>query len=291
MQRRAAAAYFLFFLVISVAAYAYIGVAESQRPVVSDDLDPTATLENESTFQTGGTTYTATNIHLSTGGGGGHGGGGGGSMVGTLTWTNESARYTATLSNGSTVTRSNTTYLVTTSNATGEVTLTEQFNVSAMLRADDSVENSLAQQNGTDYVVYRENDSLEPLSEWLPEPETRTYTVGDSYDYQADGGTQSTTIVAVSDSEATLEWFAPKDREVELSEGGNVTLGGTTYFAHFPNHHTVQLVSVDQLDTYHEQLDRQDYFHERKNGLWGVSILSGIAAVLLLGMAYMPTRG
>ena len=169
MQRRAAAAYFVFFLVLSVAAYAYIGVAESQRPEVN--IDGTAELKNESSFQVNGTTYTASEIGLS-GGGGGHGGGGG-SMAATLSWQNQT------------------------------------------------------------------------------------------------GANQTT----------------------ELSEGGNVTLQGQQYFAHFPDHKTVQIISIDKYPQYKTTLSEQDYFHERTNGLWGISILSGIAAVMMLGMAYLPTRG
>jgi len=289
MQRRAAAAYFVFFLVISVAAYAYIGVAESQRPEV--DLEPAAELENDSTFEVDGTTYTASDIHLSTGGGGGHGGGGGGEMVATLSWTNESAQYTATLEANSTTTYQNDTYRVFTDNESQRLGLREEQNVTQLLREDDAVENSLATQNGTEYVVYRENDSLRPVDEWLPEPETRAFSVGDTFEYQTDSGTQQTTVASVSEEGATLEWTAPRDNEVELTEGANVTLGGQGYFAHFPDHHTVQLIDSDQHVAYQQTLDEQDYFHERKNGLWGISILSGVGAVLMLGMAYLPNRG
>src|SRR6056297_915585 len=98
MQRRAAAAYFVFFLVVSVAAYAYIGVAESQRPEVQLDGQE---LTNDSTFTSDGQTYTVSNIHMA--GGGGHGGGGG-SMAADLSWTNNSSQYTATIESGSTTT-------------------------------------------------------------------------------------------------------------------------------------------------------------------------------------------
>jgi hypothetical protein len=288
MQRRAAAAYFVFFLVVSVAAYAYIGVAESQRPVV--ELDETAELENDSSFTMDGTTYTASDIHLSTGGGG-HGGGGGGEMVATLSWTNESAQQTATLEAGSTTTYQNDSYQVFTDNESQRLGLQEEQNVTQLLREDDAVENSLATQNGTDYVVYRENDTLRPVDEWLPEPQTYEFSVGDSYEHQTGEGTQQTTIASVSEDGATLEWTAPRDEEVELSEGTNVTLGGQDHFAHFPDHHTVQLINSDQYAAYQQTLDEQDYFHERTNGLWGISILSGVGAVLMLGMAYLPNRG
>ncbi|MDS0278767.1 hypothetical protein NDI85_13260 [Halomicroarcula sp. S1AR25-4] len=289
MQRRAAAAYFAFFLVVSVAAYAYIGVAESQRPEVS--LEANANLTNDTTFTVDGTTYTASNIHMSSGGGGGHGGGGGGSMVADLSWTNDSWQYSGTVENGSTTSIDNTTYQVTTSNESNTVTFTEQLNASQLAIEDPAVEDSLATQNGTQYVVYEENGTLQPVSEWLPEPETRTYQQSETIPYQSDSGVQQTTLSQVSTDSATVTWVAPRDRTVELTEGGNVTLQGQQYFAHFPNHDSVQLVSVDEYPTYQEQLDSQEYFHERKNGLWGVSILAGIAAVLMLGMAYLPTRG
>jgi len=166
MQRRAAAAYFVFFLVISVAAYAYIGVAESQRP--EPQLDGPE-LTNGTSFTADGTTYTASNIHRTSGGD--HGGGG--EMVAELTWTGESG-----------------------------------------------------------------------------------------------------------------------EEMVELSEGGNVTLAnGETYFAHFPDETTVQVTNADQYGVYTAALADQDYFKERMNGFWGISILSGMAAVLMLGMAYLPVRG
>ncbi|MBV0900185.1 hypothetical protein [Haloarcula salina] len=289
MQRRAAAAYFAFFLVISVAAYAYIGVAESQRPHVT--LDASAELTNESTFTVGGTTYTASNIHMAGGGGGGHGGGGGGSMAADLSWTNESSRYTATLEHNATTTYQNESYRVLTDANESTVTLREELNVSALLAQDSAVKNTLATQNGSQYVVYRSNNTQVPLEEWLPEPATRTFSTGDTYPHQTDSGTQETAIVNVSESGATLEWFAPRDNTVELSEGGNVTLNDQRFFAHFPDHHTVEIVSAQHYGEYQTQLSEQDYFKERTNGLWGVSILSGIAAVLMLSMAYLPNRG
>ena len=286
MQRRAAAAYFLFFLVVSVAAYAYIGVAESQRPEV--DLDGQA-LTNDSTFTSGGQTYTVSNVHMS-GGGGGHGGGGG-AMAADLSWTNNSSQYTATIEAGSTTTLDNTTYNVSVDDATSTLVLTAEQNVTQLLQEDSAVYDSLATREGERFVVYRANNSTQSLQEWLPEPETVTYTTGDQYPYQAEGGTQTTTLTNVTGSSATVEWTAPRQRTVELSEGGNVTLEDDRYFTHFPDHSTVQIVSVDQYSQYQETLAGQTYFHERKNGLWGISILSGIASVLMLGMAYLPNRG
>ncbi|MFC6756485.1 MULTISPECIES: hypothetical protein [Haloarcula] len=279
MQRRAAAAYFLFFLVVSVAAYAYIGVAESQRPAV--DIEGPE-LTNDSEFSSGDQTYTVSNIQPT---------GDDGTMAAELAWTNNSSQYTETVDDGSEVTRNNTTYDVSTDNATGTLTLTAQQNVTQLLQEDSEVYNSLATRDGTDYVVYRADNSTQPVEEWLPEPETVTYTTGDQYPYEADDGTQTTTLSEVTNSSATVEWTASREETAELSEGGNVTLADGQYFAYFPDQSTVKIISSDKYSQYQETLAAQDYFHERKNGLWGISILSGIASVLMLGMAYLPNRG
>lgn len=75
---------------------------------------------------------------------------------------------------------------------------------------------------------------------------------------------------------------------VQLEHRSNVTLQGTTYLAFFPNNETVYL--TQDFEAYHQETSRIERFHEHVSGLWGVSILSGIAAALLLGMAYLPSR-
>lgn len=292
MQRRAAAIYFVFFLVVGAAAYAYIGVAQSsQQPAFNVD-GPTLAGNESTTID--GTEYTAAEVgHESSGGGGGHGGGGGeGALVATLEWTNDSARQTATLENESTVTYQDTSYTVLVANGSdvSSFTLREELNVSAILANDDAVENSVATRNDTEYVVYRENDSLHPLSEYLPEPDTRQFSTGDSYQYEGN----ETTVAEVTSSGVTLEWTGPVANSEELQEGTNVTLAnGEQYFAHFPDgqDEAVMLVSVDQYESYQATVSQRDYLGERVNGLWGIVIISGSAAFLILSMAYMPHRG
>ena len=66
---------------------------------------------------------------------------------------------------------------------------------------------------------------------------------------------------------------------------------GDRYFAHFPNSHEVTLVPGDQYPQYAETVDQRDYFGERLAGLWGVVIVSLLAAIFLLATSYLPTRG
>ena len=289
MQRRAAAIYFVFFLVVGAAAYAYIGVAQStQQPEF--DVDGTTLQGNESTT-IDGTQYTIAELGHASGGGGGHGGGGGeGALVATLEWTNESAVQTATIENGSSVTLQNASYTVAIPNGSNvsSFTLREEQNVSAILANDPAVKNSLATQNDTDYVVFRENNSLRPAAEYLPAPETRQFATGDRFRYE---GTR-TTVADVSSGSITLEWTGPVDNSVDLQEGTNVTLAnGDTFFAHFPNEEAVSLVPVEQYDQYESTVSQRGYFDERVNGLWGVVIIAWSAAFLVLSMAYLPHRG
>ena len=288
MQRRAAAIYFAFFLVVGAAAYAYIGVAQStQQPQFSLDG---ATLEGNESTTIDGTQYAVAEVGHASGGGGGHGGGGGGELVATLEWVNQSARQTASLDNGSSTTYRGTSYTVVIGNGSdvSSFTLREEQNVTALLANDSAVENSLATRDGTDYVVFRSNDSIRPAAEYLPAPRTRQFSTGDTYPYQGN----ETTVVEVTPEAATLAWTGPQSRSAELQEGANVTLAnGQRYFAHFPNDHAVSLVPIGQYGDYAATLAERSYFDERINGLWGIVIVSGLAAFLVLSMAYMPSRG
>ncbi|QCC50890.1 hypothetical protein [Halapricum salinum] len=83
MQRRAAAAYFVLFMVISAGAYAYLGMAEQPQIDVPGE---TYAVDDELTV--GDQTYTVDSISNGSG---------------SLTWGTSDARYTATLANNSTV--------------------------------------------------------------------------------------------------------------------------------------------------------------------------------------------
>jgi hypothetical protein len=121
MQRRAAAIYFVFFLVVGAGAYAYIGVAEqSHQPQYQ--LDGT-TVESEGNATIDSTQYTLSKISHSEGG---HGSGG--ALVADLKWTNESFTFTDTIENNSTVDIENESYQVVIANETGVSTFTLRQN-------------------------------------------------------------------------------------------------------------------------------------------------------------------
>ncbi|NIS28670.1 MAG: hypothetical protein GWN07_01110, partial [Actinobacteria bacterium] len=76
--------------------------------------------------------------------------------------------------------------------------------------------------------------------------------------------------------------------EERLSEGDQIELGGTTYVAHYPDESTLVLDS--DVEAYQQEVAVVDKYQERINGLWGVSILSGLSALLLLSLSYLPSR-
>ena len=148
-------------------------------------------------------------------------------------------------------------------------------------------------QDGLEYVTYRSNDTNVPLSEYLPEPAAETFEQGDTVEYE----NTTTTMSEVTSDVATLSWTISESTERELAEGGNVTLADdNSYFAHFRGHSEEDLrvilaPSDSDWSAYQTGLGRQDYYHERQNGLWGVIYITAIASLLIVGLAYMPVRG
>lgn len=272
MQRRAAAIYFVLFLAIAAGSFGYITVVDAQRPEI--DVQGQKVSDGD-ILRVDGQVYVA-----SVSGG-----------SGKLAWTNQSAKATASLPDNSTATYNNQSWTVVIEDRTdvSEFTLREQLNVSAILANDTAVENETVTIDGQRQVVYRENDTLEPLDEYLPAPERLTFAVGDRYRYPSqDDGLVNATVTNVTPSAAELTWPSPKENTVSLSAGGNVTLGDTQYIAYFPNNNTVVLTK--DVQGYLEDVNRQAYFTERKNGLWAVSIISFMTAVILLGAAYLPVK-
>jgi hypothetical protein len=357
MQRRVAAIYVVFFLVMGASAYSVIAVAE--QPAV--DLEGDSYAQGD-TFSVDDREYVVAELDA-----GGEGEEDGGEAVATLAWTNESAQHTATLGNNSTVApirasfpgqqslhtatleegdtvtfngsdatvsipdvespsnfslvqdgnetetfafndtfvyRGNATTVASVSS--GEVTLiwgdsyrvlvpnesdptsfrmVQQFNVSERLAADPAVENeTITRADGRRYVVFAANGSTQPLEEYLPEPDEGRLSEGDTMTVARN----ETTVANVTSTGVVVEWTGPKTNTVEVVGGENVTLNGQQFVVLFEGD-SVQL--SPQVEEYQETLSRQDYFKERQNGLWGVTLLSGFAAMFIVGLAYLPVRG
>lgn len=315
MQRRTAAIYVVFFVVVAIAAYSFTTVAEEPSISVAGQ-----SYSQGQTVPAGGTNWT---VNVSDG-------------SGELSTVNESARFTASLANNSSVLFRNGTYqpapngsaggegtgtaspsgtstpdTVGTSAPTADsggssgtrfrvviantsagnasnvssFTLRQQIDAIARLRSDPTVaDTALTAANGTRFVRYR-NGTTQPLGEYLPTPTTRNVSVGDSFPYK----NNSTTVESVNTSGATLAWQGNLTRTQEFEEGTNVTLGGTTYVAHFPTNSTVTL--SQNVSGYQAEQAAVQRFNNRILGLWGIVIISLFAAILIVGLAYLPVRG
>lgn len=266
MQRRAAAVYGAFFLVVALGSYGMIAAASAPAITVED---PDHRVADGGEFTVGGTTYA---VSASDG-------------RATLTWTDPTTEYDVTWEEEDTVTFQGTNYTVAIPDAADPqiVELTE------VRPLPDGVETT--EVNGTEYaVVEGEDDSQElvPLDEYLTDrygpAEERSLEQGETYDYQGN----QTTVASVENDSATLAWTAPGSKEERVEEGVQIELGGDTYVAHFPTPSTLVLDS--DLEAYEAEVAVVDSYDERINGLWGVAILSGLSAMLLLAFSYLPSR-
>jgi hypothetical protein len=270
MQRRAAAVSVAVFLLIAAGSFAFIGAA--QQPGIEVQQDRTLALQD--TPEVGGIQYNVSSLSEGSA---------------TMEWTNESARYTATLGNDTNVSYQNESYHLTVEDATDPTafTLREVQNVSTILANDPEVYNETYTSEGERYVRYRSDGSVQPLEEYLPEPRTERFAESEDYPYE----NQTATVDAVTNASVQLSWTAPRANSISISESANVTLGSnpeTTYVAHFPDAST--LVLSQDFAGYQASLDAQAYYQERVNGLWGVVVAAGTVAVLLTMFAYLPSR-
>ncbi|AZH24218.1 hypothetical protein [Haloplanus aerogenes] len=286
MQRRAAAIYVAFFIVLGAASYSVIATATA--PTVGFE-NPDHRLSEGDQFSVENRQYTVSAISAEvSSGGGGHGGGATVTRSGQLTWTNDSARYTQTWDHNSTVTYQDETYrvMVGEGDDPSSFRLVEEINRTAILQDDPAVNDETVTLNGTEYVVRESNGSrtLTPASEYFPTPASTQYQEGESLQFQGN----TTTVADVTTDGATLAWTAPKTNTVDVGNEANVTVNGQQYFAYFPDNSTLVLES--DYGVYQEQTEEIDTYHDHVNGLWGVSIVSFATAIMLLGMAYMPSR-
>ncbi|WP_049934864.1 hypothetical protein [Haloplanus natans] len=285
MQRRAAAIYVAFFIVLGAASYSVIATATA--PTIGFE-NPDHRLAEGDQFSVDNRQYTVSSISAETSGGGGHGGAPSVTRSGELSWTNDSARYTQTWEHNATITYQDEEYRVLVEDADDPTSfqLVEEINRSAVLQADTAVNDETVTVNGTEYVVREagDNRTLIPASEYFPTPSTTQYAEDDTLQFQGN----ATTVADVTGEGATLAWTAPRTNTVSVSNEANVTVNGQQYFAYFPDNSTLVLES--DYNVYQEQVNEIDSYRDHVNGLWGVSIVSFSTAIMLLGMAYLPSR-
>ena len=288
MQRRAAAIYVAFFLVVGAASYSLIATAA--EPTIGFE-NPEYELSQGDTFEIGGQQYTASTVETTVeeSSGGGHGGGGGATVShsATFAWTNESALYTQTWENNTTVTYEDEEWVVVIPNESdpSSVTLRESIDRAGILANDTAADNETVTRDGGEFVIITENGSatLVPAGEYFPDPAEQQLSEDEPIQFEG-----NETRVDVGTDAVTLSWNAPRQNTVQAGNHANVTLSGQTYFTHFSTNTTVVL--TQDFAGYRAQTNEIDSFHEQKNGLWGVTIVSGASVVFLVGLAFLPSR-
>jgi len=282
MQRRAAAIYFVFFLVIGAGAFGLIQATE----------EPTVTMEGDAytegdTVDLGDRTWTVSSPS---------------SGSGELSWTNESAVITTTVDNGSeipasdvnwegqTVTNGSYLLVVQTEDVSDprEADFVEQRDIQAMVEADPALYNETITQNGVEKATYRANDTNVPVEEYFPPVERHTIKEGETLVYQGN----ETSVDAVTNTSVELTRPGEGTDTVSLSEGENFTVDDRQYFAHFQDNSSVLLLQTDErYDEYAAQQNEIESYNDRMVGLWGVAELSLLAGILLVVTAFLPVRG
>lgn len=283
MQRRAAAAYIAFFLVIAAGSYAFIATADA--PDVTISGDNVRDIQEDDTVTVDGRTYTVADVSAKVEEGGDHGGGGGIAYSIRFEWTNESARYTETWAANSTVEFDGQTRRVLVENGTDEFDLrwepTERFAPAwsdGVLYIDSDLDRGGRQDVPvTSYIANSSNESVQTIE----------YAAGDSFERNGN----ETTFASVSNTTVVLEWTAPRTNELAATNHQNISLNGEPHVVHFENNDTVRLgqgaAAQEQLQ---EAQRTHDRFKERINGVWGITLGSGTALVLLVALAFLPRK-
>jgi len=272
MQRRAAAAYVVLFVLIAAGSYAFIATA--QAPAVTIE-NPDHDLAAGDEFTVADRTYEVTEITLTE-----EEDDHGGSeeiLTATLEWTNDSAISTESFERGGEIELENTTYDVVIPNESdpGRATLREQ--------PGDDVE-TVEREDGT-YVVVQDgegNEELVPIDEYEP-LERVELSDGQQFDY--DGNDAE---VRIASDQLTFRWNEPTTNEVELTNDQTATLNGQRYLVFLEGEDRLLLTS--DFESYEQQVQEIDRFDQRMNGFWGVTLLAGLTAILVAGLAYLPHK-
>ena len=136
---------------------------------------------------------------------------------------------------------------------------------------------------GQEYTV-EVPDAEEPTFELVRGEDRQSFSEGETLTYQGN----ETTVEVVTPDEVTVSWTGPVTEEIPITEGVPVDIGDTEYVAHFPGDGRFQLTS-DVAD-YQSQVDDAETTTDRINATWVVGILSALAALLLVAMAFLPRK-
>ena len=274
------------FLVLAAGAYGLIAV--NAAPTVTVE-DPDHRLTAGDQFTVDDRTYTVASVSVEEEEGDGHGGGGGVTYAASVAWTNDTARYTETLAAGDTVdldrtfqgARLNGTYAVIVPN------VSEPSEATLRAMPEDL---TYEERDGVTYVEITEDDgSIRSIPIDQYDALQRATVTEGTVSYLG-----NETRVSVTDEGVTLSWTAPRTETVDLAHEQNATLNGQRMFTFFPHAEpddsNPEVLLTSDASDYRDRVAQSERYHERTNGLWGITLVSVVAAVLLVGLAFLPRK-
>ncbi len=267
MQRRTAAMYVVFFIVIAVGAIAFINVVEAPSPSM-DEFD--YQLEVDDNVTIGDRTYQVTRIDVF-------------SM--TLAWTEDEVEQSDRIANESTIESDGVEYRV-------EIEPGEEPEQFVLHETFPEHELDTVEHGGVTYVVIEENDEIRfvredeyLLEEYGPRDQIEL-TVGDTFLW--DVAEVSVTVDEITPDGVDVSWVGPEEQTRTIQSGEPTEIGDTTYIANFVGTDFVQLTT--DIEAYEAHADALDTYAERNLGFWGVGVLSFLTAVLIGGLSFLPRR-
>ncbi|MFC6754496.1 hypothetical protein [Halorubrum tibetense] len=279
MQRRAVAVYVALFLL--VASVAGVLVVTAEDPQVSLD-NPDYELSEGDTFVVDGEEYLVSGITVTEGEDDEE------DEITAQIEREEVVEQTETWANESTVEVDEREWQVRiTGDDPDSFTLIEVLDREAILAEDDTADNETVDRDGEEFVVITDEEGesrLVPADEYFPAPEERTYDVADEFAY-AD---TTVAVDSVTPDEVVIGWMGPQTTTIDVAQESTVTVGETEFIAHFPNDSTLTL-STD-IDAYDAQLADIERFDQQNDGLWRVLIISVLSSLVLVAVAFMPSR-
>lgn len=267
MQRRAAAMYVLFFLVIAVGALGFINLVDAPDESM-DEFD--FQLVEGSTASIDETEYTVSRIDA---------------FSATMRFTVPDAAVTETIANESILNSTGVEYRVELPPVEDPtwIILHETY-------PDHGLETT--EIDGVTYVQVEENDeiTLIPEDQYLEEQfgprERLNLSIGDSFVWDERDAT--VTIESITATGVDVSYIGPEERSLTLVRGETTEIAGTTYGVNFVGDDTIQLTT--DIDAWDSHLDALDTWDERYLGFWGIGVLSILAAILIGGLSYLPRR-
>lgn len=280
MQGRAAAVYGLVFLLVALAASAYVVTAEVPEPTMENpeyeglEQGESFRIENDQGEVRNFTVGSFSDQR--------------GQPTVTMLWTDETTRSTeewthAAEPGGTTVVYDGTEYYVRVPQTPDPTSFTllqsppEDGNVS--LTTDES-DNWIVNDSGT-YVALADYEGLarEPVENGS------TFDVGEGND------SRTVTVEAVTNESVTVSWPDPTENEALLRQTAREQLFGQNATVHFPGDETVDLTTdQDEIDRYVSAHDDRVHFQQRVDGLVATAALSLVALVLLLSLSFLPRK-